>query len=527
MKPSKPNGLNVTKPNFIIFMPDQLRYDSVGFTGNKIVKTPNLDRFASMGTRFTNMFSQASVCSQSRCSIFTGQYPHVSGHRSLNNLLKPGEPNLFHSLKDFGGYHIAYLGPRGDLFAVNATEESVNEYGFLENVTLPLFAEAPSYSVSVESRDGGSFNASNPPTESNPDPDRNSIWNRVFYRGLRNSSQALDYDEKMIRGALDWLECPPQHQPWVLFLPLLFPHPPFGVEEPWFSMYNRSEIPAPASIREQYNTYRATDALWQEVKAVYYGMISRVDDQFGRIMNKTIEKGLWNDTITMFFTDHGEFLGDLGLVEKWPSVVSENLVHEPLIIGGAGLPNGAVYEEMTEMVDLVPTMLQLGSTGEHYSHYGLSLVDAMHAAGRNETIPHKQYAFTEGGFLVSEEPLLEQGPYPYDIKIALQRDNTALVGKTVSIRDREYTYVYRLYEADELYMRNDTQEYNNLAALPEYADVKARMREVILKWMVETADTLPWYLDVRVPQVQLNGPREQFESRSVSGYLSKGLKIFG
>lgn len=201
--------------------------------------------------------------------------------------------------------------------------------------------------------------------------------------------------------------------------------------------------------------------------ATYYGMISRVDYQFGQIMNKTIEKGLWNSTVTIFFTDHGEFLGDWGLVEKWPSGVSENLVHEPLVIGGGGLPEGSVYEEMTEMVDLVPTMLQFASTDEHYAHYGLSLLDAIHAAGRNETIPHKAFSFTEGGFLLSEEPLLEQGPYPYDIKGALQHDNTSLVGKSVSIRNKDYTYVYRLYEADELYLRSDIHEYKNLAALPE------------------------------------------------------------
>lgn len=198
-----------------------------------------------MGTRFTNCFAQASVCSQSRCSIFTGQYPHVSGHRSLNNLLKPWEPNLFRSLKDFGGYHIAYLGERGDLFAVNATEGSVNEYGTLENATLPGFAEGPRH-LMMEAMDSQNFTAENPPTVSNPDRDENSIWNRLYYGGLRNATEALDYDERMIRGALEWLECPPQHKPWVLFLPLLFPHPSFEVEEPWYSMYNRSEMPLPA-----------------------------------------------------------------------------------------------------------------------------------------------------------------------------------------------------------------------------------------------------------------------------------------
>lgn len=60
--------------------------------------------------------------------MFTGQYPHVSGHRTLHNLLKPWEPNVFRSLRE-GGYHVAYLAPRGDFYAENATELSVNEYG--------------------------------------------------------------------------------------------------------------------------------------------------------------------------------------------------------------------------------------------------------------------------------------------------------------------------------------------------------------------------------------------------------------
>lgn len=87
-------------PNLFIFMPDQLRYDSLGCFGNAVIHTPNIDALASRGTKFTNCFLQASVCSQSRCSMFTGTYPHVNGHRSLENLIKPWEPNLFRTLKE-------------------------------------------------------------------------------------------------------------------------------------------------------------------------------------------------------------------------------------------------------------------------------------------------------------------------------------------------------------------------------------------------------------------------------------------
>lgn len=114
--PHIPTGLPVARPNLVIFMPDQLRYDSLGCFGNNHVQRPNIDAFAAKSTRFTECFVQASVCSQSRCSIFTGQYPHVSGHRSLENLIKPWEPNMFRSLKE-DGYHVACLAPRGDTFA--------------------------------------------------------------------------------------------------------------------------------------------------------------------------------------------------------------------------------------------------------------------------------------------------------------------------------------------------------------------------------------------------------------------------
>lgn len=226
-EPLGPNGLQIDKPNMILFMPDQLRYDAVGVFGNDRIKTPNLDAFAKEATRFTNTFVQASTCSQSRCSMFTGQYPHVSGHRSLTNLLKPWQPNVFRSMREAGS-HIAYLAPRGDFYAENATEIGVNEYGFLTDQTLPEFT---SESFDLE--------------------DKNSLLNRLYYLGKRNETQAMDYDAALIRGALNWLEHPPTNKPWVLFLPLVFPHLPFTVEEPWFSLHNRSEMKAPPKADER------------------------------------------------------------------------------------------------------------------------------------------------------------------------------------------------------------------------------------------------------------------------------------
>ncbi|OIW33996.1 sulfatase [Coniochaeta ligniaria NRRL 30616] len=497
------------RPNMIIFMPDQLRYDSLSVTNpSSPIRTPHLDAFAARGTLFANCFVQASVCAQSRCSMFTGLYPHVAGHRSLENLIKAHEPNLFRSLKEEGGYHVACLAPRGDTFAPRVTELSVSEYGFLEG---------PGWTP----RFGGQ----------EPE-DKDDIWGRLFYKGLRNAGEEADYDDAVVRSALKWLERPPRDKPWVLFLPLLFPHCPFQVEEPWFSMYERGDMPPPSRVedktgyeprymkvlREQYGTHRATPEIWAEVMATYYGMISRLDDQFGRVIKKVDELGYWDNTVTMFFTDHGEYLGDHGLIEKWPSGLSESLVREPLIIAGGGLPAGVVYDEMTEMVDLIPTVFQMAGIDEHFPHCGKPWGEILVKGGKEEdgrAIEHKKYAFSEGGFLLSEEPLLEQAPYPYDIKAALQHQDTKLVGKAVSARSKDWTYVYRLYEPPELYDRkNDPQELHNLADLPEHAAVRAKMESDILRWLMETSDFLPFQKDPRFPNVDLESPSSQWEKRA-------------
>ncbi|CAK7210097.1 hypothetical protein SBRCBS47491_000655 [Sporothrix bragantina] len=505
------NGGN--RPNFIVFMPDQLRYDALGCTQDSAktgfqpspIKTPNIDAFRARGTLFTECYVQASVCAQSRCSMFTGTYPHVSGHRSLNNLIKPWEPNILRSLKE-SGYHVACLAPRGDTFAPTVTELSVNEYGFLETPDcLPAFA--------TETDKSG--------------PDNDDVWGRLFYKGLRPPDQTSDYDDAVVRSALAWLKCPPSDKPWLLFLPLLFPHCPFQVEEPYFSMYDRqavgSVVSTPESktgyeprymqtIRERYGTGRATDEMWREIKATYYGMIARLDTQFGRLINALDELDLWKDTITMFFTDHGEYLGDHGLIEKWPSGLSETLVREPLLMAGASLPAGHTVTGMTEMVDLVPTLLELAGIGETFPHNGQSWMPLLQQDDKRQYT--KKYAFSEGGFLTSEEPLLEQAPYPYDIKAGLQHEDTTLVGKAISLRDKEWTFVYRLYEPVELYSRlDDPHELHNLAALPNYAGKVAELEKEVFRWLVETADVLPWTKDPRFPETNLSSPREQIEER--------------
>jgi hypothetical protein len=193
------------------------------------------------------------------------------------------------------------------------------------------------------------------------------------------------------------------------------------------------------------------------------------------------------------------------------------------------------------MVDLLPTVFELLGVRESFPHSGNSLVPTI----KEERREHKRYAFSEGGFLVKEEPLFEWASFPYDRKAGLQHEDPALVGRAVShgrscfstwpaetwlwidafvheqiaCRDKEWTYIYRLYENHELYDRvNDPTEIHNLAADKAYETIAMRFREAILKWMVETSDYLPWRKDPRFPKVELESTKDQIERRK-KGYV--------
>lgn len=489
------------KPNFILFMPDQLRYDSLGCSGNEVIKTPHIDAFAKQGTKFSNCYEQHTVCSQSRCSMFTSKYPHVTGHRTLESLIQPWEDNFFKTMKD-NGYHIAMLAPRGDLFAPEVTELSVDEYGFLTAPELmPAFT--------------GNYGQQ--------EDDLDNFWDRLFYKGSRGIDTVVDYDEAAVRSAEEWLKVPPK-EPWILFLPLFFPHPPFTVEEPYFSMYERGEMPLPSSVgdkigrepefmsvlRKEYGLSEIGPKIWQELKATYFGMISRLDDQFNRVLKCQDLLKDKDSTYTIFFTDHGEFLGDHGLIEKWPSGLSEVLTHTPLIIRGPEIPAGKTVDSMLEMVDMCPTIFDLAKIESNYPHNGKSAVPVI----TGKTDKHRDYAFSEGGFLLSEEPLLERAPFPYDIKSELQHTQTKIVGRSVSVRNQEWTYVYRLYESGELYNRlEDPGELHNLHDEADYALVVRKFQSVVLRWMVESSGLTPLQPDPRFPKVTLPTPEEQLERR--------------
>lgn len=486
------------RPNFILFMTDQQRADSVGAFGNAAASTPNIDALAARGVRFDQAFGQHSACSQARVSMLTGWYPHVAGHRTLDHLLQAGEPNLYRDLRD-AGYVVAWAGVRGDTFAPGVTAASTDFHGY---------TVAP---------DLGALGA----LHEDRYPEGHRLRNAFLVGAVGTGEPLLTPDEASIRTAVDLL-AQGLPEPFVLVLTLFAPHPPFAVEEPWASMHDPADLPAPlppsdgkAGFLAAYRELAGLDGLttddWALVRAAYAGMVSRLDEQFGRVMAAAEQAGVLERTVTVFHTDHGEYLGDFGMVEKWPSGLDECLLRNPLIVAGPGVAENATAGALVEMIDLPATVAELAGVELAHRHFGRSLTTVL----ADPSAPHRDRAFSEGGFRLDEADQNEQPEHhPYLLKGRLQQERPDLVGRAVAVRSPDWTYVHRVEEPDELYDRTaDPHETTNLAADPAHAPRCQALRDEILDWLVTTSDVIPPQRDPRMEPAVL----DQFLGNATAG----------
>ncbi len=478
----------MSRPNLLLFMTDQQRADSVGAFGSAWARTPNIDALAARGVRFADAWSQHSACSQSRISMMTGWYPHVAGHRSLDHLLQPWEPNVLAVLRD-AGYFVAWAGIRGDTFAPGGTAAVTDFHGY-------------TVSPSVEALAAG---------HEDRYPEGHRLRN-AFLIGPLAGTDLLTPDEAAVRTAIDLLATG-LPEPFVLVLTLMAPHPPFGVEEPWASLHDPAAMPAPIPhrpgkagfvdlVRERAGLDALTPDDWATIRATYAGMVSRVDEQLGRVLGALDAAGVGDRTVTVFHTDHGEYLGDFGLVEKWPSGLDACLLRNPLVVAGPGVAEGGVHDGPVEMLDLPATLAELAGVELPHQHFSRSLVPVL----ADPTRPHRDRAFSEGGFRIDEAPLNEMPTHhPYLLKGTLQQEHPELVGRAIAMRTAEWTYVYRLYEGDELYdRRTDPDDTTNLASDPAHQATCRRLRDEVLAWLVATSDVLAPTRDPRMEPALLD-----------------------
>jgi arylsulfatase A-like enzyme len=452
-------------PNILLITTDQQRYDTLGITGNPVVRTPNLDALARRGTLFRRGYIQNPVCVPSRACIETGRYVHQHGVEYMRNEvgetpgLPPWETTVMDRLRD-AGYHTAAFGkihmlpPRGfdemDLTMGKGARWTVSSGSPLGPSQL-----GPNYASWLEKRRPGGYE---------------EIYAQRRLPEYREQATAqvnvLAADECVDYWIAEntWNYLDREHdQPFFLWCGFCGPHGPFDPPEPYASMYPQDEIPLPALLKKRQSGVASDNResrfdlpggedLMRKIIAYYWGMVSYVDDLIGRIADVMTKRGLWEDTLVIFTTDHGEMLGDFGRMGKGTMI--ESVIRVPYIMVPPAAAGGRAVDDLVEHVDIVPTIMDYAGLPAAEELLGQSL-----------------------------RPYLEEGTVARGRREAVLCEYTAndRQHRSKCLRSDRYKYVFHSDAPAEFYdLDDDPDELVNVADEPRYALEVRRHAEMLL-----------------------------------------------
>lgn len=472
---------SATRPNLILFVTDECRADALATYGNPVCRTPNFDLLAGQGTRFSDCHVQFPVCGASRCSLLTGLPPSDTGHRSLYYFLRRNEPNLFRYLKD-GGYDTLWFG-KNDALAHESFPLSLTEWH-----------DVPPKRPQMAGGGKPPWLTGAPLT--------------MRFEAKIDRRATADYE--LLQMAIKVLERREKDRPFCIFLPINQPHPPYLAPEGFDTMYRPQDLPplAPpnlpgkpshhAAIRKAYHLDKATDADLRAVRATYYGQVSYADWLLGELLEALQRTGHDKDTVVVATSDHGDYAGDYGLVEKWPSGLETCLTHVPLIARMPGGAAGHVVGEMTELYDIMATFLDLAEVEAKHTHFARSLVPQLQ--GKPGDVGRA--AFSESGYDTFEpqafEPPLPGAASLYSAKHDIQNEQPQTVTRAASIATPDYKFIARPGGQSELYdRRKDPMEQRNLIDDRGHQKVKVALQERLMNRYISTTGVPPWDRDAR------------------------------
>jgi len=497
------------RPHVLIFNPDQWRGGVAGHLGDAAALTPVLDRLvADEAVSFRWAFCQNPVCTPSRCSFMTGWYSHVRGHRTMFHMLhrEHGEPMLLSLLLD-AGWRV-FWGGKNDVVpgqlpfdAYCSDRSDSSRYTLDPNIHGQVYEAA----------------------RGQPGSDTYYSFQIGRLEKVAGQSWYRESDWMHIKEAIRLVEEHDDDRPLCIYLPLQFPHPPYGCEEPFFSAIDRARLPRRIAdarwegkpliinaLRQRFGLLGWSEDRWTELRATYYAMCMRTDALLGELVAAMKRRGFWDETLMCCFSDHGDFTGDYGLVEKTQNTYEDMLTRVPLVVkppARCGVRAG-VSEALTELIDVSETIYDYCGLQPKYSRFGRSLRPIL----EGRSITHRDAVFCEGGRLTGEVQAMELesvrdamargnsgATHQYWPRVGLQiSDEQPWHGKATMCRTADWKYVQRLYEQDELYdLRRDPGETDNRIADPACAGVLAHLKDRMLRWYQETCDVVPWETDLR------------------------------
>ena len=435
-------GRNNQKPNIIFILTDDQRWDALGFSGNEIILTPEMDLLAAQGVYFSHAIVTTPICAASRASIFTGLYERTHGYTFNQGPLQEkfwqiSYPKLFQK----NGYYTGFYGKFG--------------------VTYPG-AEDDFDQAEIYGRN-------------------NQFYDRRGYFYKKIGEDTVHLTRYTGQQALDFISEVPQNQPFCLSVSFSAPHAHDPAEEQYFWQSDLDhlypgQIPAPVMEDEQYfeqlpgpvkaglNRQRwywrfDTPEKYQHSVKGYYRMITGIDREIGKIRNMLQQKGMADNTVIILMGDNGYYLGERQLAGKW--LMHDNSIRVPLIIYDPRHAKNHTVDDLVLNIDVPFTMLSLAAIEVPKAYQGISLLPYLdvgkHEAKRNQVLVEHLWDFDK-------------------------------IPTSEGIRSERWKYFrYRLIDApEELYdLQNDPLETNNLAFDPKYESVLNDLKNT-LKLKIET-----------------------------------------
>ena len=440
------------RPNILWYCTDQQRFDTIRSLGNPHVRTPVIDGLVSEGVAFTRAYCQSPICTPSRASFMTGMYPsRVHNTRNGNDTFPAEAPPLITRMIADAGYECGLIGKFHLVSGGHRPEPRLND-GFTDwwhsHAPRDDWPEGThDYADWVRTK-GGDLNALREHEDRVPTELHQTTW---------ASERSIEFITR--QRAND--------RPWLLNVNIYDPHPPFIPPRSYADQFKAEDMPGPY-FRENDLAHQAKLAnvdFQGEVKdpaghnahdaqAKYYAMIAQIDDQFARILQTLEETGQRENTAIIFTSDHGEALGDHGLMWKG-SRFYEGLVRVPLIFSWPGqFQQNVQADGLVELLDMSATILELCGVEVPDYFQGQSLLPVL----RGEQSGDQIRDFVRCEYFEALDPFFTDGSGSF---ATMYRD------------DRYKLSLYHDQKLGELYdLENDPWEFEDLWDSAEHQAVR-------------------------------------------------------
>jgi len=442
------------KPNVLIIHTDEHVSTFLGCMGNSKVQTPHIDKLAGEGVFFQNAYTCNGVCIPSRGTLLTGRYP-IAHSVTCNEIKLPeSEVMMSERFKD-AGYATGYFGKTH----FGRPDEKIAEYGWMESF---LFQEQYNNYL----KENG-LNIHYPEGKEIRRPD-------IRYWNIGRSNIPLEhYFEKVIADhAIDFIKRH-KEKPFLCFVGNIAPHGPLTPPAPYDTMYKPDELElAPRSETELENkppefvkwvTQNQKYVNEKELKiymAFLYGLITLVDDQVGRLVEALKENGIFDDTLVIFTSDHGDFSSAYGILGKsW--CMDDRLMKVPLVMRYPSFKRRGAIDSLTENVDILPTVLDLAGVEIPERVHGESMMPFL--KGETDSLKEEVYGYNE--FNTSTDHLSE---------------SMVRWGKWKFVQSSSFKG--QLYDLEE-----DPFETKNLVDEAQHQRLVAELKQKLLLWHIRHA----------------------------------------